>query len=268
MNCATSFIGHAFRHVETTGSTNADLARLANEDPSLPDGFVLLADVQTAGKGRQGRNWSSPPGSGLTFSVLLKPDVTPLRASTLPLVVGLAVAQAVGRLVPNCRVCLKWPNDILVDGRKLCGILCEMRADGDHVRHIVAGVGLNVNLAVADMPNEIAAIATSLRIVSGQGFDRREVLDALLLSLEGNYLRWLGEGFRSLLPEIGRYDFLRGNPVTIERGASTLSGIAIGIAADGALLVRHDDGSIEPVYSGDALPVAGRGNGPSHIRVP
>ncbi len=252
MRKADFSIGQIIRRVEATGSTNADLARLAREDPSLPDGFVLVADVQTAGKGRQGRSWSSPRGSGLTFSVLLKPDVPPLRASTLPLVVGLAVAQTISRLVPKCRVGLKWPNDIQIDGRKLCGILCEMRAEGEHVRHIVAGIGLNVNLSVTDMPQEIAAIATSLSIAAGHTFDRSKVLDAILSSLDRAYRQWLDEGFTSLLPAIAAFDVLRDRPVTIERGSTTLHGIANGIAPDGALLVRRDDGTVEPVYSGDA----------------
>ncbi len=252
MNMSTNPIARIIRRVESTGSTNADLARMATEDPTLPDGFVLLADRQTAGKGRQGRSWTSPPLSGLTFSVLLKPDVPPLRASTLPLVVGLAVAQAVARLVPNCRVGLKWPNDIHVDGRKLCGILCEMRAEGEHVRHIVAGIGINVNLSVTDMPPEIAAIATSLSIAAGHTFDRLKVLDEILVTLDENYRRWLDEGFASLLPAIAGFDILRDRPVAIERGSTTLHGVACGIAPDGALLVRRDDGAVEPVYSGDA----------------
>ena len=257
--------GRIIRQVESTGSTNADLGRMANEAPSLPDGFVLVADKQTAGKGRQGRSWSSPPLSGLTFSVLLKPGVPPLRASTLPLVVGLAVAQAVSHLVPKCRVGLKWPNDILIDGRKLCGILCEMRAEGDHVRHIVAGIGINVNLSETDMPPAIAAIATSLSIAAGHTFDREKVLDAILLSLEETYLRWLTQGFDSLRPEISKFDILRGNPVTIERGANTISGMASGIAPDGALMVLKSDGTTESVYSGDAHIVSHRPTTPEHV---
>ena len=252
MDFPHSIIGRDRHHIAATGSTNTDLARMANEDPSLPDGFVLVADVQTAGKGRQGRSWTSPPLSGLTFSVLLKPDVPPLRASTLPLVVGLSVAQAISHLVQKCRVGLKWPNDIQIDGRKLCGILCEMRAEGEHVRHIVAGIGINVNLSVTDMPPEIAAIATSLSIAAGHQFDRPKVLDVILASLDQTYRQWRNEGFVALLPVIAAFDILRDRPVTIERGANTISGIANGIAPDGALLVRRDDGTVESVYSGDA----------------
>ena len=247
-----TFIGHAFRRVESAGSTNADLARMALEDPELPDGFVLLADKQTAGKGRQGRSWSSPPGSGLTFSVLLKPGVTPLRASTLPLAAGLAVARAVEGLVPGGGVGLKWPNDLHAGGRKLCGILCEMRAEGDVVRHVIAGMGINVNLAAEEMPPEIAAVATSLQILAGRKFDRDEVLSAILLSFDETYGTWWSAGFPALLGEIGRYDIMRGRPVAVECGSRRIEGVAAGMADDGALLVRHADGSIEPVYSGDA----------------
>ena len=246
------FIGRARRRVESTGSTNADLARMALEDPALPDGFVLLADEQTAGKGRQGRSWSSPPGSGLTFSVLLKPGVTPLRASTLPLVVGLAVARAVEDLVPGCGVGIKWPNDLHVAGRKLCGILCEMRAEGDVVRHVVVGIGLNVNLVADEMPPEIAATATSLEILTGHRFDRDEVLDVILRSLDETYRLWQSAGFPALLGELGRRDVLRGRHVAVECGSRMVSGTAAGIGEDGALLVRLADGVVEPVYSGDA----------------
>ncbi len=265
---STNPIARIIRRVESTGSTNADLARMATEDPTLPDGFVLPAHTQTAGTGRQGRNWSSPPLSGLTFSVLLKPDVPPLRASTLPLVVGLAVAQAVSRLLAERSggpddagpshalphghtIGLKWPNDIQIDGRKLCGILCEMRAEGEHVRHIVAGIGINVNLSVTDMPPEIAAIATSLSIAAGHTFDRLKVLDEILVTLDENYRQWLDNGFAALLPGIATFDVLRDRPVSIDRGPGAFSGVACGIAPDGALLVRRDDGTVEPVYSGD-----------------
>ncbi len=252
MDLATTFIGRTFRHVAETGSTNSDLVRLADADPSLPDGLVLLADVQPDGKGRQGRSWTSPPGSGLTFSVLLKPSVSPLRASTLPLAIGLAVARAAERFVPDRTIGLKWPNDLQVDGRKLCGILCEMRADGDTVRHVVAGIGINVNLAAADLPPDIAAIATSLQIAAGHEFDSGEVLRAILRSLEQTYCRWLADGLTPLLGDIARHDLLRGHPVAIDRGTDLLCGTAAGIAPDGALLVRRADAFVEPVYSGDA----------------
>ena len=245
-------IGRVRHRVESTGSTNADLARMALDDPALPDGFVLLADAQTAGKGRQGRSWSSPPGSGLTFSVLLKPEVTPLRASTLPLVAGLAVARAVEGLAPGCGVGIKWPNDLHAAGRKLCGILCEMRAEGDSVRHVVVGIGLNVNIAASAMPPEITATATSLEILTGHRFDRDEVLDVILRSLDETYRFWLDAGFAALLGEIAERDILRGRPVAVECGSRIVSGTVAGIAEDGALLVRLTDGVVEPVYSGDA----------------
>jgi BirA family biotin operon repressor/biotin-[acetyl-CoA-carboxylase] ligase len=127
-----------------------------------------------------------------------------------------------------------------------------MRAEGEHVRHIVAGIGINVNLSVTDMPPEIAAIATSLSIAAGHTFDRLKVLDAILASLDTVYRRWLSEGFAALLPDIAAFDVLRDRPVTIDRGSGAFTGIACGIAPDGALLVRRDDGTVEPVYSGDA----------------
>lgn len=251
-------------HVETTGSTNADLSLRANLGEDIPDGYVLLADTQTAGKGRQGRSWCSPPGTGLYFSIFLRPAISPLQASTLPLVIGYAVAEAVQKYVPNNKVSIKWPNDLQINGRKLCGILCEMRAEGENVKHIIAGIGINVNLSVSDLPQETAAIATSLRIVSNRQQKREEVFADILNSIENNYLRWLADGFESFLPGISARNALQGKAITIDRnpippasrtGAdkpSTVSGTVTGIGPDGALILRLPNGTTEMIYSGDA----------------
>ena len=240
------------RHLPVTGSTNADLAKLALSESETPEGFVFLADRQTAGKGRQGRSWTAPPDSGLTFSVLFRPAISPLRASTFPLVVGLAVAEAVQPLVPETKVALKWPNDLQISGKKLCGVLCEMRADGDAVRHLIAGIGLNVNLDPEALPPETAAIATSLRAATGRAFDRMDVLSRILASLDTAYTRWLADGFADLLPDLLPRDALLGKRITVDRGSGPVSGTAAGIAPDGALILAHDDGTVESVYSGDA----------------
>lgn len=240
------------RHLAVTGSTNADLAKLALSESETPEGFVLLADRQTAGKGRQGRSWTAPPDSGLTFSVLFRPAIPPLQAATFPLVVGFAVAEAVQPLVPEAKVALKWPNDLQINGKKLCGILCEMRADGDKVRHLIAGIGLNVNLDPETLPPETASIATSLRAATGRSFDRMEVLTCILSSLAAAYTRWLSNGFADLLPDLLKRDALLGKRITVDRGTGPVSGTATGIAPDGALLLARDDGTVESVYSGDA----------------
>lgn len=238
--------------IESTASTNADLAALAHDNPDLGEGYVLVAATQTAGKGRQGRSWTSLKGTGLYFSLLLKPGIAPLRASTLPIVVGYGVAMAVRKLIPESNAKLKWPNDIQIDGRKLCGILCEMHSRGESVDHIIAGVGINVNLDVDDLPPETASIATSLSAVLGRRLDMDDVLARILESIGKAYEAWLIDGFEAIRGGVMSIDALYGQHITVDRGAGPISGTASGIAPDGALLLVRDDGGVESIYSGDA----------------
>jgi BirA family biotin operon repressor/biotin-[acetyl-CoA-carboxylase] ligase len=234
----------------STGSTNSDLMRMAADNPALEGGLVLRAGEQTAGKGRQGRGWIAAPGDTLCFSILLKPDIAPQRAASLPLVAGAATAKAVEAFCPNAGIGIKWPNDIVAGGRKLCGILCEMSAEGDHVRHIVVGIG--VNLSIASLPPALSNIATSIEDISGNRPDAETVMDAILLSLDGLYREWLLHGFGHVLPEVARRDILRGGHVRIDAGGKLTEGTAMGIAPDGSLLIMRADGTPEHVYSGDA----------------
>lgn len=250
LSLQTRFVGHDFRHVERTGSTNADLLRAVAE--GAPEGTVILAEQQTEGHGRQGRSWISPAGAGLTFSVLFRPKgVAPADAATFPLVVGCAVARAVQAFLPAGRAMLKWPNDLQIAGRKLCGILCQMQTTADGPA-IVAGIGLNVNLDTADLPPETAAIATSMRAAAGTPFNRAEVLSLVLLALEEDYGRWLAHGLAAFADDFAARDALRGREIAVEEGRTTLRGVADGINPDGSLRLRLADGSVESVYSGDA----------------
>ena len=226
---------------ETTASTNAD----AENEPS---GTVVAADCQTAGRGRLDHSWQSPPGVNLYFSVVVDcAGISPAEISTFPLAAGLAVCDALRLLLPpQSAPGLKWPNDILVCGRKLCGILCSLRGE-----RIVAGIGVNVNQT--EFPPEIASRATSLKLLSGRAdgfFDRSAVLAALLRSLEARRMQWARSGFRSLLPEIAELDLLKGREVSVLRTDSDCSparGVCGGIASDGSLLVGG-----ERVYAGEA----------------
>lgn len=240
----------------STGSTNSDLMRMAADDPGLEEGLVIRAGEQTAGKGRQGREWVAAPGETLCFSILLKPNVTPPLAASLPLVAGAATAKAVETLCPDAAIGIKWPNDIIADDRKLCGILCEMCAEGEHVRHIVAGIG--VNLSCASLPQSLSTVAISLEDISGRRPAADAVFDAILLSFDCLYRKWLADGFDSVLPEVAHRDILRGGHVRIEAGGHITEGAATGIAPDGSLLVMGADGTVEHVYSGDAHLLRGR----------
>jgi BirA family biotin operon repressor/biotin-[acetyl-CoA-carboxylase] ligase len=230
--------------VPEIGSTNAALASAAAD--GAPEGTVLVAEHQVAGKGRLDRVWTSPPRAGLTVSFLLRPDVPSARRGWLPLLTGVALAEAVGE-VTGVRASLKWPNDLLaVDGRKLAGILAE--ASGTAV---VVGVGLNVNTTVDELPDT----GTSLARVLGSAVDRGPVLLAFLRAVERRYRRWtevLGDPVSSGLAQ----DYLAWSStvgtevaVTLPDG-STLSGTAQAVDWDGRLVVATDSGTVE-LASGD-----------------
>lgn len=245
----TRRIGHDCRYVAETGSTNRDVATLAEE--GAPEGLVIAAGAQVKGRGRMTRVWFSPSAVNLYFSVLLRPAVEPGRAASLPLVAGLAVAEALTERVPGLALQIKWPNDILIAGKKVCGILCEMQAETDCVRHIILGVGVNVNLTRDLLPDELAERATSLRIETGQTFSRAAVLAAILNRFEPLYDRWRAEGLAPLLRAIGAFDALRGRRVTLDQGGRLLTGKADGILADGALRLVTEHGNVS-IYSGEA----------------
>jgi BirA family biotin operon repressor/biotin-[acetyl-CoA-carboxylase] ligase len=227
--------------VDEIGSTNAALAAAAAGDEGAPEGTVLVAEHQVAGRGRLDRVWTSPPRAGLTVSVLLRPDVPAARRGWLPLLTGVALAEAVGE-VSGVRASLKWPNDLLAgDGRKLAGILAETSG-----RAVVVGVGLNVSTAADELPDT----GTSLSRIRGATVDRGPVLLGFLRAVERRYLRWtaaLGDPVSSGLAE----DYLRwsstvGSEVSVALpDGSTLEGVAQAVDWDGRLVVATTGGTVE-----------------------
>ena len=227
-----------FHRKETTASTNAD----AREGRP---GDVFAAEFQTAGRGRLDHEWHAARGENLTFSVVLDAaNASPAEVATLPLVVGLAVARAVEALLGNSsQVAVKWPNDVLVGGRKICGILCERNGDA-----VIAGVGLNVNQT--DFPAEIAARATSLRLAAGSPFDRDGVLNGVVAEIDDMHSRWLRGGFAALRGGFAAVDYLKGRMVSVfstDDDKAPFEGLCGGVQEDGSLLV----GSTK-VYAGEA----------------
>jgi BirA family biotin operon repressor/biotin-[acetyl-CoA-carboxylase] ligase len=238
--------------VESTGSTNADL--LARALAGEPEGAVLAAEEQRAGRGRMGRTWTSPPRAALTVSVLLKPAVPPARRGWLPLLAGVAVAAAVTG-VTGVETGLKWPNDLLAAGAKLAGILAEAAGDA-----IVVGIGLNVSTEPAEFPptRPGALPATSLRAAGATALDRQELLLATLEEVEHWYRAWQragGDPDRSgLRQEYLRWSATIGRTVRAELpGGQALSGPAVGVDSDGRLLVRVSSGSEVAVAAGDVV---------------
>jgi BirA family biotin operon repressor/biotin-[acetyl-CoA-carboxylase] ligase len=236
--------------VSSTGSTNADLLARGGAE-----GQVLVAEEQTAGRGRMGRSWTSVPGASLTFSVLLRPaSVPPARRGWLPLLTGVAVASAV-RSVAAVPATLKWPNDVLVGGRKLAGILAEQSSDGSAV---VVGVGLNVATPEGALPASPTGLPATSLLVEGADVTRERVLIEVLRQLERWYLAFLPDSdpvrggllaeYRSLCGTLGR-------AVRVELPVGrVLTGVAEDIDSGGRLLVRTDEAtSVTPVSAGDVV---------------
>ena len=238
--------------VESTGSTNADL--LARAQQGEPEGAVLAAEEQRAGRGRMGRAWTAPPRAALTFSVLLRPAVPPARRGWLPLLTGVAVATAVTG-VTGVETGLKWPNDLLAADAKLAGILAEAAGDA-----IVVGIGLNVSTEPGEFPSPRpgALPATSLRAAGATAPNREDILLAILERFERWYRAWQqadGHPDRSgLRPGYIRLSATIGRTVRAELpGGQALSGPAVGVDSDGRLLVFLASGSEVAVAAGDVV---------------
>lgn len=233
-----------------TGSTNRVAMEMAEN--GAKHGTVVVADAQTAGRGRMGRRWVSPAGKNLYVSLLLRPPVPTADAPRFALVAGIALADAVEAVgVPAS---LKWPNDLYCGGRKAAGILAEMASDPDGVRHVVIGVGLNVNMAEIDFPPDLRDTATSLRIRTGRVHRRVDVLARLLDAFGSRYAEFIGGGFASLHEGWDRRDFLRGRRILLRRQGGEGWGTADGLDAVGALRFLPDGGpAIESVHSGEIL---------------
>jgi BirA family transcriptional regulator, biotin operon repressor / biotin---[acetyl-CoA-carboxylase] ligase len=239
-------------HYETLDSTN-DLAKeLAAR--SAPEGTVVVAETQAGGRGRLGRQWDSPPGVGLYVSLVLRPMLPPMELPQITLTTAVAVVRAVRR-VAGVAPGIKWPNDLLLGGKKLGGILTEMETESDRIRHVVVGLGLNVNNR--EFPPELAATATSLHLAAGGTFSRVQLLRAWLEEFEALYERFLNQGFPEILEEWKASTVTLGTAVTVRQGLREISGQALDVAPDGALLLRTDSGEMVRVTSGEIAPGSG-----------
>ena len=242
-------LGYEVRFLSETESTNRDVDAAALAGAA--EGLLIIADSQTAGRGRMTRTWFSPARTNLYFSLLLRPDVELAVAPSLPLVVGLAVVEAMVACAPALLPKIKWPNDILVNGKKICGILCELQTKQDRVDYIVVGVGINVNLTADQIPDELKERATSVLIENSEPLKREQLLAAILNRLEPIYDNWRAFGFKPLVQSINALDVLRGVSIRMELSGSPVEGIASGIQDDGSLLLQTAKGPM-PIYSGEA----------------
>ena len=246
----TRIIGRDIRVFAETTSTNDIVEKMARD--GVAEGIVVFAESQTKGRGRLGRTWVSPPRKGLWFSVLLRPKIAPQAATQLTVVSAVAVARAIEKstgLLPG----IKWPNDIVFGQRKAAGILLELGAELDHIRHVVLGIGIDVNLTPADLPPDVRAVSTSLREQKGEWIDRANLATTLIYELDAAYARFRAGDFHELGDEWMRRCVTLGRRVTLHVGDRKISGHAEALDDEGALLLRTEHGRLERIVGGDVL---------------
>ena len=243
----TQWLGKKIVYKETVDSTNAEVRRRAEDGEE--NGLLVVSDAQTLGKGRRGRSWESPKGTNLYFSMLLKPDFAPDKASMITLVAAYSVATVI-RKTTGLDAKIKWPNDIVVGKKKVCGILTEMSMERDYIHHVVVGIGINVN--EENYPIELEQMATSLKKEMGNLVLRANLLCDILLQFEKDYLTFLAtENLKPFIEEYNRMLVNKGALVKVLDPKGEFSGIAGGISEDGRLNVFKENGQIEAVYAGE-----------------
>ena len=243
----TTWIGHPVRYYKELTSTNLYAKQMAEEGAS--EGLLVVADMQTRGKGRVGRAWSTIPGTTIAMTLMLRPDIAPDRISMVTLIMGLAVARAC-RDICGVPAMIKWPNDVVVNGRKICGILTEMSMEITAVSYIVIGVGINVN--VKSFPEDLRDKATSLFLELGRETNRASLIAGVMRLFEQYYERFLEEGdLRSLQDAYNELLVNKGKGVRVLEPGNEYSGVAGGIDKAGQLTVQKEDGTTALVYAGE-----------------
>ena len=245
----TRVVGREVRWFETIGSTNQYAKQAALEGAG--NGLVVVAEEQTAGRGRCGRSFQSPPGKGLYLTALLMPDAAPAEMVPVTAAAAVAVCNAVERIC-GVRPGIKWTNDLVIGGKKLCGILTEMSIEGEsgRLQSVVVGIGINVNHAAENFEGEVADMATSLRLELQQKVDRTALAAALIEELDRLYSR-IGEGFAGLLEDYRRDCITLGKQVRIVGSGAERTARAVDIDDSFGLIVRYEDGREETVRSGE-----------------
>lgn len=244
----TQVVGREIRVFEETSSTNDVVEKMARD--GVAEGIAVFAEKQNRGRGRLGRSWHSPRRLGLYLSVLLRPKVAPQAITRLTIAAATASARAI-ESVTGLRPEIKWPNDLLLNGRKVAGILTEINAELDRVRHVILGIGMDVNQTSTDFPLELRRIATSLRIEGGQAVRRGELALALLRELDRDYERAMSRRFAELADEFEARCMTLGHWVTIQLGTRRIRGRAEALDEDGVLLLRTEYGHLERIVGGD-----------------
>ena len=247
-------LGTQFHYFKELDSTNSCARRLAEQ--GAREGEVVIAEQQAEGRGRLGRSWVSPPYRNLYASVILRPNLAPVCAPQITLMAAVALADTVASFIAESPK-IKWPNDILIGGKKLAGILTESSCDSRRIEFVILGIGANLNFPRESMPDHIRERATSLMEVAGKSVSREIFVRRLIQDLDRCYGILEESGFDAIAPRWQARFGLRGKRVRVEMVDEVLIGKAVGIDPDGALLVEGDDGALQRVIAGDVTPVEG-----------
>lgn len=252
----TRRIGRELFHYVDVGSTMTVAGDLAERGAA--DGAVVVAERQTQGRGRLGRSWHSAPGRGIWMTLILRPPLTPMELAPLTLLAAVGVAEGIADatgLAPG----IKWPNDLLLDGRKVCGILTELVAEQDAVRSVLVGIGINVYQTAREFPPALRKTATSLVQAGGATVDRVSVFRAVLTALDREYDLALRQGFDPVLDRWRAQSVTLHRRVTVAGAGQTVRGVAEDVTSTGGLRVRQANGKVETVLSGDVTLEPGGG---------
>lgn len=244
----TKVIGRDIRVFEETTSTNDVIEKLARD--GVKEGAVVFAESQTKGRGRLGRKWMSPTHKGLWFSILLRPELSPQETTQLTVASATALRRAIKK-VTGISAEIKWPNDLLIGGKKVVGILTEMSAEVDRVRHVILGIGVDVNQDATEFPPELLKIATSLKVETGKEICRAELATEILRELDFDYARICSGKFSTVADEWETGCLTIGKNVSVQMGSRQIRGCAEALDDDGALLVRTEHGHLERIIGGD-----------------
>lgn len=241
----TKWLAKNIIYLPTVDSTNQEVKRIASIHPN---GTIVIAEQQTAGKGRLGRVWSSPNGTGLWLSILLKPEIAPNQIAGITPVCGLGVCKAI-RKYTGLNALIKWPNDVIIGNKKICGILTETSVEANKINYVVTGIGININTTEFD--DDIKHKATSLSIETGSVINRENLFKEIMLTLEEYLDKYFSNPDGDISEEYAVLCATLGKEVTVSRGNSTFSGNAVAVEVTGDLAVELADGTVEKVSSGE-----------------
>jgi len=238
-NLKSKIFGKKIYSYRKVGSTNVLGFRLA--EIGAEEGTLLVADEQSKGKGRMGRSWYSPPRLGLWMSLILRPDIPPFKAPGLSICAGLALTQTIKEMT-GIEAKIKWPNDCLIDGKKVGGILLELSAELDRINFVIVGIGVNVNHSTQDFPRNLSQTATSMKIKLGKDLSRLALLTSFLEKFERIYLDFKKNGLSPQREMIKSYSSLLGKKVTVKFGKEKIEGMAENIDENGSLVIKTQKG--------------------------